>query len=136
MLRQHRRRKQHRPASQAALSRALLLFAVAATHFQFAAALAGGAPGEENAGLPGGRSRCGHEHDDAEYAAARQTIAAVQRTAATNPNARAALSSAVTVPIQFHVITMADGTGNITMTQVTEQVRSGQLCITSSTMAV
>jgi len=69
-----------------------------------------------------GRSRCGHDHDDAEYSAARQTIANVQRMGLLNYNTRVAMSSAVTVPVDFHVVTKADGTGNVTMDQITQQM--------------
>lgn len=69
-----------------------------------------------------GRSRCGHDHDDAEYAAARQAIAAVQRMGALNYNTRVAFASSVTIPVNFHVITKADGTGNVTMDQIVQQM--------------
>jgi hypothetical protein len=67
------------------------------------------------------RSRCGHEHDDAEYAQARQSIAAVQRMGALNYNARVAFSG-VTVPTFFHVISKADGTGNVTLARIQKQM--------------
>jgi hypothetical protein len=116
-----RRRLPASPAT-AALAFAVLLQLSA---FQLAAANtnitldAGGSMNMRTAGL---RSRCGHEHDDAEYAAARQSIAAVQRMGALNYNARVAFSDSVTVPTFFHVITKADGTGNVTMARIQQQM--------------
>lgn len=78
--------------------------------------------GIANLRVAGLRSRCGHDHDDAEYAQARQSIAAVQRMGALNYNARVAFSDSVTVPTSFHVLVKADGTGNVTMARIQAQM--------------
>lgn len=75
-----------------------------------------------NLRMAGLRGRCGHDHDDVEYAQARQSIAAVQRMGALNYNARVAFSDSVTVPTNFHVITRADGSGNASMSQIQNQM--------------
>lgn len=116
-----RRRRTVAPSAAATLALAVLLqlsaCQPAAANTNITLEDAGGAA-LRTTGL---RSRCGHEHDDAEYAQARQSIAAVQRMGALNYNARVAFSG-VTVPTFFHVITKADGTGNVTLARIQKQM--------------
>lgn len=72
--------------------------------------------------LQGGRG-CGIVHDEQEYAMGRKMVASTQQRGMTNQNARVAFASSVTVPVAFHVITKADGTGVVTVDQMTQQVR-------------
>lgn len=67
--------------------------------------------------------RCAIEHDDQTYAEARAQITAAQRHASTSRIARAAMSSVIYVPVYWHVITKADGTGTVPESQMTEQIR-------------
>lgn len=112
-------RRQPVTAAAAALALACLLQLSACTH---ASAQSSNSTATSSPGKSPVPQRCGHQHDDAEYAAARQSIASVQRMGALNPNARVAFSNSVTIPVWFHVITQADGTGNVTMSQIQQQM--------------